>query len=208
MVMIVNGGPDVFAAIAFGPDNPTTVNFLEQQVSNFSSALTDAGRAFMERGRNIFDRFYGSEAARLAKAAIRTTQHMFQHDVVMPLTNIAAMQQAKPTMQRWIMACPTVREMYHMQRCDGYSDSYVDMQPGCVGADHYDYRKVMNGVIVEGDENADYDWKKTTWLTDFNEEDVNLTISEKADILTVWDLISTMMKPGKEDPTSPYCTTL
>lgn len=208
MAVIVRGGPDVFATMAFGTTHPSTMQFIQQQAQQLSETMSAAGQAFVDRGRELFERYHGHEAMRLAKAAMRAAQHLFQQDIIQPLMSISALQQAQPVMQRWIMACPEVRNMYNMQRCDGYSDTYIDMNPGTAGKDHYDYRKVTDGLLIEGGEDDDYDWRRVTTVTDINEDDVTLTISEKSDILTMWDLISTMMKSGKEDPTSPYCTTL
>ena len=47
------------------------------------------------------------------------------------------------------MAQPDIRSLYHKGHCDGYSDTYVDMEPGLVGEQHYDYRRVMDGVVEE-----------------------------------------------------------
>ena len=208
MVMIVNGGPDVYASVAFGQKSPATVQFLQQQYDNLSHTLIQAGNSFVDKSRELFERYNGHTAMRLAKAALRSTQHMFQHDVIYSMQSIGAIQQAQLTMQRWIMASPDVRKMYQAQQCDGYSDTYVDMHPGTIGEDHYDYRKVMTGVIQLDPENEEIDWFRKTWYTDHDLGDVDLTLSEKVDILSVWDLMKTMMKPGKEDPTSPYCTIL
>jgi len=204
---IVQGGPGELELFAFGEKNQATLNFLEDHAYNLSNTLTSAGRAFMERGREIFERYNGAEALRMAKAAIRTVQHIFQPDSVRSLDNIGAIQQAPLTMQRWLMACPYVREFYHSQRCDGYSNTYIDMEPGSRGVDHTDYRKVMTGMLVEQEE-GDADWKVTNYPFDLDDDDVRLTLTEKTDIISTWDLIRSMMQTGQEDPTSPYCDKL
>jgi len=208
MATIVNGGRQAYSAIAFGLPNTNTVSFLQNQFTSMSSVMSEAGRSFMERGRELFDKYHGAEAMRLAKAAIRATQHMFMHDAIMELNNISQFQQAKPVMQRWIMACPDIRKLYHQQRCDGYSGSYIDMYPGTIGEDHYDYRKVMSGIMVVGEtDDCDYDWRMRVWIED-DENDVTLSFGDKTTILSVWDMVKSMAKPGKEDPTDPLCGTL
>lgn len=202
---IVQGGPATLELFAFGQKTQSTLNFLEDQAYQLSNTLTAAGRAFMERGRDIFERYNGAEALRMAKAALRTVTHAFQPDVIRQLDNIGDMQQAPLSMQRWIMACPEVREYYHQQRCEGYADTYLDYEPACRGWDHSDYRKVMSGVIQELPE-GDVDWMMKVYFED--DEDVRLSITEKADILSTWDLIRSMMQPGKEDPTSPSACNL
>jgi hypothetical protein len=155
----------------------------------------------MEKGREVFERYNGAEALRAAKAAIRSVQFCFQEDVIRPLYDIGAIQQAPLSMQRWIMASPDVREFYHQQRCEGYADTYIDMEPKSIGIDHSDYRKVMSGVIQECEE-GDFDWKTVIYF-EGDDNDVRLSLSEKVDVLSVWSMIKSMMRPGNEDPTSP-----
>ena len=202
---IVQGGPGQLELFAFGQKRQSTLNFLEDQAYQLSNTLTAAGRAFMERGRDIFERYNGAEALRMAKAALRTVTHAFQPDTIRQLNNMGDMQQAPLSMQRWIMACPEVREFYHQQRCEGYADTYLDYEPTSRGIDHSDYRKVISGVIQECAE-GDVDWMMKVYFED--DDDVRLSITEKADILSTWDLIRSMMQPGKEDPTSPSACNL
>ena len=49
-MVIIDGGPHEFGALAFGEVHPATLSFLENQASYLSHALNDAGRRFMERG--------------------------------------------------------------------------------------------------------------------------------------------------------------
>lgn len=203
---IMQGGPGEMELFAFGQKSQATLNFLEDQAYQLSNTLTTAGRAFMERGKEIFERYNGAEALRMAKAALRSVTHAFQEDIIRPLKTIGSMQQAPLSMQRWIMACPEIREYYHHQRCEGYSDTYVDIEPGSRGIDHSDYRKVVSGLIQECTE-GDVDWKTTIYF-EGDDDDVRLTLSEKVDILSTWDLIRSMMAPGKEDPTSPSACNL
>ena len=204
MIIVQGGGPQDMSLFAFGQMTPATTQMLQAQNFNLGQTLTDAGRAFMERSQQIFERFNGDEAIRRAKAAIRTIQHAFQPDIIRPLRDIGALQQAPYAMQRWIMASPDVREWYHQQRCDGYSNAYVDMEPGSVGEQHRDYRMVMNGIAQE---HPEADWVIYNYF-EHEDDDVKLTLGEQVDILSAWDLVRSMLKLGKEDPTSPYCDKL
>jgi hypothetical protein len=205
-VRIITGGPGTLELFAFGDKTQSALNFLEDQAYRLSDTLTNTGRAFMEKGREVFERYNGAEALRAAKAAIRSVQFHFQEDTIRPLYDIGAIQQAPLSMQRWIMASPDVREFYHQQRCDGYADTYVDMEPKSIGADHSDYRKVMYGIIQECDD-GEFDWMTKIYF-EGDDNDVRLSLSEKVDVMSVWSLIKSMMKPGSEDPTSPSACNL
>jgi len=200
-------GVNSFDAVAFGIPTQANLSFLEDRLVNFSRSAAAAGEEFIKRGLEVFNRYGGSEAIRLAKAAVRTVQHAFDRDVVRPLDTIGAIQQAGPYMQRWIMACPGVRTMYHQQRCDGYSNSYVDYQPGSIGKDHHDWRLVNHGVVHEQPQDSEFEWVAVNYF-DEAENDAHLSLREKVEIMDVWNFLNQVMKPGQEDPTSPYCSLL
>lgn len=203
MAQVIVGGPREFNALVYGQKHPGTLQFLETQLYQPSPMLNDMGQRFFADSAEIFERFNGADAQRIAQAAIRKVKAIFQPNTVRSLWDLADLQNANPVMQRWIMAQPDIRQAYHEQRLDGYSDSYVDMHPGQVGADHYDWRRVHNGLYVEQD-HADYDWKHTQYFEDLLEGDRELTLEEKVDILSTWDVVQMHLQAAKDDPTSPF----
>jgi hypothetical protein len=103
-------------------------------------------------------------------------------------------------MQRWIMAEPTVRELYHDQRCDGFSDTYVDMEPGKVGEEHYDWRRVMSGVVRYDDDTV----VAKFYMDDLREGDRELDSWEKISIVGSWEVLKIAVSQMNEDPTSVF----
>lgn len=205
MAQVVIGGRREVERLAFGEIHPNTYNFIQQQLDVPSQLLTDAGRQFFANAGQIFEQFNGLEAQRLARAAVRKVEALFQPNIIQPLTELVDLQHASLTMQRWIMAQPDIRHAYHQQRLDGFADTYVDMNPGVVGDQHYDYRRVMHGVVqpVE-DENADHDWKVQVFFDELHEGERDLTLEERVDVLTTWDAVRAHLKRGEDDPTSPF----
>lgn len=209
MPVFIQGGPGQanFDAIAFGVPIQANLNFLEERLTHYSNTMQEAGEAFLKRGMEVFNRYGGSDAIRMAKAAVRSVQHAFDKDVVRELRTIGQVQQAGQNMQRWIMANPDIRAMFHQQRCDGYSNSYVDVAPDSIEKDHYDWRLINTGIVEETPDDPDYEFSAINYL-DESADDVLLTLEEKLEIKSTWDFVSKMMLPGKEDPTSPYCNKL
>jgi hypothetical protein len=205
MVQVSYGDSAEFNALAFGPKHPGTLAFLENQVSSFSQTLTDAGRSFFSNARDVFEQFNGEEAMRLARAAVRKANSLFQRDQIRSIWELGELQQAPLTMQRWIMANPEVRQMYQDQRCDGYVDTYIDVHPGTIGSTHYDYRRAVNGMVMDDDED---DWVCRFYPDELLEGDKELSLDEKIDIQTTWDIVAALMKAGGEDPTSPFANKL
>jgi hypothetical protein len=206
-IRVLEGNPDVFNALIYG-EQPTVRTFLHDQLTNFSATLTSAGQQFMQGARDVFDKIANSGAAQTARAILRQTGVFFDPNMIVAIDNLQGLQHAGVGMQRWIMAQPDIRDLYHKQLVDGYADSYIDLHPGCVGNQHYDYRRVMDGVIQEAPEGADYDWETVQYLDDLIDGDVVLSISDKADILSTWDIVKMYAEARKEDPTNPFGGTI
>jgi hypothetical protein len=204
-VQVITGGARTFSALAYQNQHPENQNYFAQKLQHFTQTFGDTvgsvAGGFMSNAAELFDKFYGSEAVRLAKAAVRKVKSIWERDDIRELFGIGEIQQAKPIMQRWIMAEPTYRQMFHDQRCDGFSNSYVDMEPGVVGEAHYDYRRVMDGLLVDDEEEG---WNMTHYIEDLKEGDVDLELDEQLTILSVWDVVRMHAKAGGEDPGSVY----
>lgn len=205
MIQVSTGSVAEFNAMAFGEQHPNTLTFLQNQMQtmhNMSNVFVDSGNSFITAATNMYEKFNGLEAMRIAKAAIRKVSHIFQSNSIRSLWEIGDFQQAPIIMQRYILAQPDVRSTWLDQRCDGYSGSYVNMHGNDVGEDHYDYRRVMTGIVQDVIEDGEVNWKSTIYFDQIVEGDRELTMDEKSDILNTWDAIAYTLKRGKEDPTS------
>lgn len=200
-IMVGEASPDVFQAMLHRNGSQATQDFYQHSQQSFSSVLNDVGQQFAQAATSIFKEAFDSSAMRLAKAAMRKVESIWMTDEIQSITSIGNLQHAPLTMQRWIMACPEVREVYHRQECDGYSDTYVDMEPGKVGEDHYDYRRVMDGTFRIDE---DGDWVVTQYFEELQPGDDHLSADEKLDIENTWDAIRNHMAAKKDDPTSMY----
>lgn len=201
------GSVNVFTDAMFAQTHPATLQFLQQQLEAPTMVIDSMRQTFMSAAQNAFEAMHGSTAMRLARAALRGVENYWQANVIQPLYDIGAFQHATPVMQRWVMAEPLVRERYLQQRVDGYHDTYVNIHGTDVGPDHYDYRRVMNGVVVfdeETDNIEEQGWSATTYFDEIMPEDRELTIEEQDDILTTWQHVRDHILRGKEDPTSRW----
>lgn len=200
-MQIIYGGVDTWDALAYGEQNPINNNYFRNQIATVSNSLNEVGRQFFSDARDIYERFNGSAAMQAIRTATKAVTSMFQPNVVRSLFEISDFQNATLVMQRWIMANPVVRQTYHDQKCDGYSDTYVDMHPGAIGENHYDYRRVMDGIVQDTEDDG---WKVKFYPDELAHGDRELFLDEKVDILTSWEIIQGFMKIGKADPTSQY----
>ncbi len=193
---------DAFNAFIYPEKNTGGLQYLRNQFNNFTGVLTGTANDFIQRSREQFERFNSSAAMEFARNMVKSVMGTAEvtTDRITTLWEVNQFQGASIPMQRWVMANPVVRDLYHAQGCEGYSDTYVDMQPKVSGEEHYDYRRVMDGVIqFDKDDN----WFAKIYVEELTEGDRDLTHGEKHDIIQTWSKLEYLIALGKDDPTSP-----
>lgn len=198
---VIPGDSLEFNALVYPQHNSSMMEYISSGIERLGSVVTDSSRYLLDRAASMFSSINDSEAARRARAAIIATKPDYLNDMVLPLNTIGELQRANLYMQRWIMAEPTVREIYHDQRCDGYQNTYMDMYPNDIGESHYDYRRVMDGVVIN---DVEPNVVSRHYIEDLLEGDRDLSSYEKHDILRTWDIVKQCMLAGEQDPTSPF----
>nr|DAF07887.1 MAG TPA: hypothetical protein [Caudoviricetes sp.] len=197
---------NAFDTVMFGLPHPGTIRYLENQMMNLQQQAQAYGlsQSFVDRAYESFQSFASAEALERAKAIVHQHTGDTLHHVSC-LTALAELQTAPINMQRWIMANPYIREQYHANRLDGYSDSYVDFAPGAVGDMHYDYRRVMDGVFVFNEDPEDsVDWTFSTYYEDLENPDTDeLDLTEQLQVLRTWEALEYFVRHTDEDPTNP-----
>lgn len=205
MAQVLHGGTMMFDALAYGQPHPGTQQFLQMQFEAPTRYLTEAGERFFAGAQELYERISGSTADRMMRAAGRAIRSMWQLDEIRPLRTVEDFQHAPLSMQRYLMAEPLVRERFQQQRLDGYSESYVDVFPNAIGEDHYDYRRVMNGmVVVNEDPDGDGSWQATTYMEELLPDDNELHLEDQIDLMDAWKFMRQHLLAGREDPTSRF----
>lgn len=205
MSLISYGTTADFEAQWYGIPDQQAIQYMEQDRQRFLSNLLPSSQTIF---KGLTDGIFGAidyqEAFRRGRAFGRRVATLFMADEIQRISKIAEFQHAPITMQRWIMAEPTVRQMYFDQKVDGYSDTYVTKDQN-VGMMHEDYQKVINGVYLE-DENGDI--VITEFYNLYEEDERPLDIMEQVDILDTWSMLKSYLAKGGDDPTSKYNASL
>lgn len=178
-------GDGGFDALAYGETHPNVARFIGEQAGQLSSSISQAGRGFMDYVGGMVDRVSRSEIGQRIQALASKAGTLFDSDNIRPLETLEEFQHAQSKMRRWIMANPTLRGLYHQQRIEGYGPSYEDLEPDRIGVGHYDYHRVMDGV-VEIDDNGD--WSSTTFFDELRDGDRHLELSEQVAISLTWEM--------------------
>lgn len=196
--MVVESGVDGINHLFYQPMNPINLDYFWNSVNNVTNNIrTDFN--FIDRAKQIYENMHGSRAMQTARNLLRQVKNTVTHmDYIHEINTVQGFREANFQMQRWIMAEPTTRKLYHDQRCDGYSNTYTDLYPNDVGEQHYDYRRVMDGVVQELPGGG---WVAPQYWDELVPGDRELAIDEKVDIINTWDVLKAFIQASKDDPT-------
>lgn len=191
----INTSIDPFESLMFGTSNiKNYAGAMDASiVSNYITPLAQQYVAETIQRNN----WYNSEAYydQVRNYVVSKGPSIVHQDFIMPLHTPDQFRLANLTMQRWIMAEPTIRQAYVDGQICGYEDTYIDHEPGMVGEDQSDYRHVMNGIIQN--EHA------YIYVDNYSGEKPKLSIGEVSDILSTWSTASLLMDLGVCDITDP-----
>ena len=215
--VVPNGSPMTFSMMLYPEQHQRNQSYIQEKISQVSTqlgaAVSDFGAKFIERAKNLYEQAYNSQAVLAAKAAIRATKGLFHPNAIVQLDSLDDLRSAQPVMQRYLMANPIVRELYNEQRIDGYSDTYVNVHGKAIGHDHYDYRRVMDGIVVDHElqsmltgkavDETEPEWTSTTYIEDLLPEDRELQAMEQADMINNYRLQAIAISQLK-DPTNLF----
>lgn len=175
--------------VMYGDKSNIVSNYLQSQMQNmakFVNPLTDRIYAAMQSSYNYVN---DSLVKTGILSSLRSTGVAVTDDFFAVLTTVEDFRTANTTMQRWIMAQPTIRQHYLDQNADGYSDTYQNVFGKEVGEDDYNYRMVMSGVVVDTDEHTSYSMYHDSPYPG----DRRLTYEEKMTVLSTWDHLQAIM---------------
>ena len=122
MATMVGEGAAGFDALCFGVPIGGLGEIVSAYKEAVTSKLTDAGKSWVNASAHIYKWVSESEAIEYAKSVLKQVSMVWELDMVRPLLTVEQLQSAPPTMQRWIMAEPTIRGLFLDDRCEGYSE--------------------------------------------------------------------------------------
>src|ERR1700712_3472145 len=94
------GASDAWNAAVYGENNPSTVAFLQNQISAASQLITSAGSNFADRVRVAFDHYNGNDALRFARKVVAQVQGVFDNPHIAVYSTLKHHQDSSILMQR------------------------------------------------------------------------------------------------------------
>lgn len=186
--------------VLYGNKSGMIGNYLYQQMQGLPDQFNEFGQRVYNNLRQAYDFVTDKLTQYGIMNQLRQNNVRVEKEFLMELNTFDQFRQANMTMQRWVMANPVVREQYLKNNIDGYSNTYENIFGDAVGQNHYDYRRVMNGVVIDDD--PEYEWKMYEYHDQLQIGDRELDHYEKTLILNTWNASNELMKMCKFDFTS------
>lgn len=191
-------GADLIDVFAGGRIDTDTSLWLQQRHEQLRTTVSQTAATFFDHARSLYSMISATDAMQVLRNLKAKVTEAWSNNEIAYLNDLARIQTAGPVMQRWIMAQPDLRQRYLSQEVEGYEGSYVNYQGDTIGAVQYDWRRVMDEIVVVNDEG----FKFVHYYDNIPEGDRELTLFEKVDILRTWALVENMVEEGDDDPTS------
>lgn len=202
MITVINGDTNAFRAMAYGTPDKLTMEWCRQRQAEAMHNLDPIVLQNIQAQQgSVFGEIDYTGIARMSKALNNHLDSMWVSDKIVPLKTVAELQTPPPVMIKWIMACPEVRERFHQQQLAGYDEYYVDPEPKKNGEDHYYYRRAVEGIFFETE---DDDMVANEWFEDLWSPDDALDIVDQVSIQSTWASMIAAIHEGGSDPTSRF----
>lgn len=198
-VNTIGGGDLGFDALMYKPPTEQVMNYINTNIARATEVLGNAGSNFINHVKNTYDKFNNQSVINMGKSILYGVGSHMNDNVVMPLT-MDRLPTANHIMQQYIIAQPEVNAMLQDNMCYGFQETYYDIEPGVVGTERNDYRRVMSGV-VQHDEEEDLDYM-VQYTSGDDEDETDLDPMDKLSVLDTWDSVMQALAAGI-DPTSP-----
>lgn len=192
-------GVDLMDVMAGGHLDQNTMGWLGERANTLRANVSNHATNFFNQAVNLYQTISTSDAIQAMRNLVAKKDNSWEVNSIYAATNTEQLQTANLVMQRYIMAEPNLRDLYLNNLTEGYGDTYVNNHGDSIGVNHYDYRRVMDGMLVVNDDSMQF----STFYEDIPEGDRELTLHEKVDILKTWNAVNIALSENEMDPTSP-----
>lgn len=189
------GSTEVFDCGLY-PETPRSfTNYLQNKIGSLATFGNGISQTFIDMTKSLYQKHNDEAMLAAARQTALASNMLFDMNIVMFLSSIQALQNAKPLMQRFTMALPEATRLLNEQRIDGYYGSFIDTEPGMVGNNRRDYRLVTDGLVRENDDGS-ISW--TINYGDNDDDDVQLSFRDKMNIMDSWDIALEAIAKGED----------
>ena len=198
--IFMDGGDDVFTAITGPRPSKGLRQYIEERYDAFGRQLSETGRYIQQKVDSLFKMFDYDRHEHLASRLTREREALDLPNAIQAITELEFLCCPPDIMIEPIMAMPELRRRYHRQTVAGYTDRYVDTQPGRVEHEHDEYQRVAHGLWQEDKESGHH---LCHLYADRTMDGDAYSHEQTIAIIDTWNAIHAALLKGEIDPTSP-----
>lgn len=196
LVNVPQAGLDV---LLYNTNHQSIGNYVMQQLAVLPQHLTAFGSKIIEGAKTTYNYLTNELLNRTIQARVSDSNVYLDNNQIQAYSSFAELQNASLSNQRYLIANPHLRTIFNNQGCDGYSSTYIDPFKGKIGAEHYDYRRVMDGVLTD---DPDHAFKVQFFDEQLEFGDRELLNHERTSILRSWKTIDWLLETSPFDFTN------
>lgn len=181
----------------FGRPMASTQKYITDRVQQFQQRASEFSTDFLDTVNTHYQGAMSTLKNMQIEGIRGRLNQAWQLDTIRPLTTLDEIRSAPPSMQRWVMAHPVLRECHQEYGIVGYGPDYEDPHPTGIGKTHYDYRRVMDGVITLEDNIVVH----RQFIEPLVSVEDYLTSVQKSAILNTWRFLDQHCEDSDVDPT-------
>jgi len=193
-VNTIDGGRNAFNAMLYNAPNNNTLSWINNNLNRAKEALSGIGDSLIDASVRLYNKVNSNAAINAAKALV-TEQGGHTNQYMIYGLDYDNMNTANYVMQQYIIANPIVNDLYENNMCHGFEETYYNSEPGVYGTDRLDYRRVVDGVVMEEGDHLVINHYSSL-------DDIVLDDYDKHLILNTWQQAEQLVLCGI-DPTDP-----
>lgn len=185
----------------FGSVSNASLAYLQNSIASLKNIGGELGTQLYQRSMATYEAINGAGAVMAAKAILEQSNAAINPDIIRPLSTVLDFQTAKPVMINWLMTDTRIRQAWLDGRINGWSDTYVDLEPGKIGEQMTMYRQLHQGVLKDDPESS---WVMNQYFEEYPDNATRLDIRDLANIFSSQERMLDIIEQGGEDPSDEY----
>lgn len=208
MVLIVgDGGDDLVHAATHGLMSKDDISYFRERLERASKTATGLASKYIGSAIDSLKSFSLSGLKDRVDAMRDRFARRWDEDRIQVLDTLDAIQQAKPTMRRLLLADPRARTLYYAGRISAWEGDFEDEWEGWNDGETPLYRQLMNGAYDDSEPDEDR-WVTKCGVVDEVYGDESFSHVEKVAVRRSWREARAHLDAGRQDPYSHLRKTL
>lgn len=204
MNQIIYGDENVIAELTYGGRSDKLINELRHHLDFSNPMLTEQGKLYAQEASRVFEQVSGWDVVRATRKAAAAVTGYVQTNTITVVDTVEGLQTMNVRQQRFLMSDEELRKQYGDGRIDGYSETYVDIQPGIIGLAHYDWRCANSGLVHVTETEESLSYKVTHVKEELQSWDEALSPTARLDNARTIQVAKHYMRTLKEDITNRF----